>query len=1410
MLKSISVKLILICFLFSTKLSSAQKWDKYIEKADNQYEQGDYEKAKKTLVKFKKKVTKKLGPTNEYLAGYYLRSAKFDLALGYLFDFKSDINQSIQSSIGANNENSELHAKNLIQIAKIMAHYGDYVTASHYLEQGISILKSIDKYDEHSIAKTQLTKARILTGQGYYSESLKFIEDHLNYFRSRAVTKESYVDEKGILKSRRLDEKEVKERLNNYASLLTLKSNTLRLKGSFNSADSAFVRSEAWISSNMDTKELAYVNNQFLHGKLLVENGLDVEKMPRETRFDKTLDKLKSDYEESHYLAFDLYETLLKQYLLTDQKAKYKAVSSEYEKAIKRNFEKNSLHYLNLETIEFDAKLTKDKIHNLEAEANAILITTRALPKYHEKRISILEFLYRLDIQKRNYLQAETNLLEILEIKKNLYGENSPAYHLTNIDLANYYVDYSDNLTEAENIYKESFFEIVQKEIDPWHKSYVNILNHLAAFYESTDQYKLASEFLEKALLAARTKFDNQDPDYGVELAKIGDLQIKLGQYENAEKSITEAIKILESVKKDEYRVVDYVEAIQSQAKLYTIKGLFDEAEDLINSSSKLLRRAEKTVIYDELASEEALSSLNITLGKYSDTEELLTTLITNYQQRFGSSSRKLIAPLVNRGQIELITGDYPKAEKTATKVYNLTEEIFGKNSSKLAPSLILLSELYTIIGDYEKAESNIEIAISIQKNQFGSGHVDVGKSLALLGLIKFYNGDDPIQVERIMNESKDIILAKLGNGNPTYAKLLTDLAKVYISEQRYDEAFNALRLAENIWISKVGKRNNINAAAIYTLIGDIYYLQRQYNLAEAEYEKSKKLYSSVFNENHPEYVKILSKLSKVYFMEGDTKRSIKNIEEALANYQNFIRDYFPALSEREKAKYWNTIKSDYEFYNTIAFTNRDINADLIGSVYNNALLTKAILLNSSVKIRERIINSNDKDLISNYNAWLKKKEQLTNVLSMSNEQLTENEINPSALANEVESLEKELSQKSELFSQSFEDNKIGWNSVQNILKPNEVAIEMVRYRHFDHIFTDSVIYAAMYLKKDDDFKQPKVILLDHGKELETSYFSNYRNNIIYRLKDEYSYEQYWKPIEEVVGEFSTIYLSADGVYNQINLEAIPTTDGKYVIDNSNIILVSNTKDIYLRMIKKQIVQDDKNASMFGNPDFYLSASAGGDVNPLPGTKEEIRELRRLFKSQGWIANMYTEKAATEEQIKRLNNPRIFHIATHGFFSPKVELNSSEELTKSTSEASQNPLLRTGLLLSGAGDLLEKTNYNYNTESGILTAYEAMSLNLDQTDLVVLSACETGLGELAIGEGVYGLQRAFMVAGAKTLIMSMFKVDDEATQKLMVKFYTKWLTTGKKRESFVEAKKELRTEYPDPIFWGAFIMIGLD
>jgi len=150
------------------------------------------------------------------------------------------------------------------------------------------------------------------------------------------------------------------------------------------------------------------------------------------------------------------------------------------------------------------------------------------------------------------------------------------------------------------------------------------------------------------------------------------------------------------------------------------------------------------------------------------------------------------------------------------------------------------------------------------------------------------------------------------------------------------------------------------------------------------------------------------------------------------------------------------------------------------------------------------------------------------------------------------------------------------------------------------------------------------------------------------------------------------------------------------VIDNSNIVLVSNTKDIYLRKIKTRTVSSANDASMFGNPTFYLTASADNSIAALPGTEKEVDDLQALLKKKGWKTSEYVLNSASEERVKELDNPRVFHIATHGFYTPAIEASEAAKLTESESAMTENPLLKTGLLLKGAGDVLNKTKYNYN------------------------------------------------------------------------------------------------------------------
>lgn len=1401
--------LLLTLLLLVSQQSFAVNWEKMLLKANTSYEKGDYIKTEKYLNKLRKKATKKLGPENKYLAEYYLLSARNKLAQGLLADFTTNIDMAISMSQKVFTENSEEHVDYLNRASALLIQNGDMLKAFEYAQKAQEQLGKLEA-SERLKALTNLNLAAVYSGMGFYAKAIAFMDENNDYFMGRAVKKESYVDESGKLKTKRLDQKEIDQRFDEYAQLLNLRANTYRLMGDFQKADTEFELASGWIQDNLGKTNIRYIENQFLHGDMLSENGAN-EKVTRDY-YEEALSKLKRDHSEAHYLALQIYESLLRNYLANNDNARFKNLKSEYERVIKKYFDKKSLVYIRLATVDFYNKLDRRNPKGIESACLGLLTNYDRIPEYHKWRIELYQFAYRAAIQEKYYKNADEYLTKILEQKKALYGEDAPEYHLTKTEVANFYIDYTDKLNEAGEIYKNSFDGIVLPQIKPGNISYVRAQNHLASFYELTDNFDGAKKALEDALLATRTKYSDTDIAYGDELVKIADLQIKIGEYKSAETNIATALGILESVRRDKENTVRYVMGLEVEAKLNAMKGDFEEAKDQIVRAQRFLYKATNFLNYDELASNVNLADIYVKYGRISKTRDLLNEAVADYEGLYGKESHNLIAPLLSLGYLHLFNGEYTDAEKVTRRALNISESLFGSNSSRTAFCKKQLAAIYTSLGDYNKALENINSAISIQKSVYGNDHIEVAKSLSQLGLIKFYKNEPPKTIEPIFDESKRIIAEKIGNRTPMYADVIKNLSVLYIEEYRFDDAFNSLSLAETIWKTRLKSKKNVNLAAIYSLTGDVYYQQKDYTHAEEKYNDAKKLYEDYFNRDHPEYVHLLSKLSKVYYMQGDKRKAKKTIQQVISNYDAFIKTYFPALSEREKSEFWNTIKSDYEFFNTIAIEFKDEDPSLIEQAFNNALTTKAILLNSSIKIRETIMNGDNDELKKMYIDWVAKKEFLTTVLSMSTDQLVEDEIDPVVLIDEVEQLEKQLSEQSDAFGANAQKSQIVWENVQSVLKPDEVAIEMVRFRYFDHIFTDSVLYMGLYVKNQKEQKKPGMFLIKDGEELEGRYFKVYRNSIIYKIHDKYSNEKYWQPIVSVVGNTSTIYLSADGVYNQINLEAIPTADDKYVLDNSNIVLVSNTKDIYLNALKKKNNNLANKASMFGNPTYYVDASRPkkGAIGQLPGTEKEINALIELLNQKGWTTSEKLEAEATENAIKSIKSPKIFHVATHGFFTPAKQVEQNAAMGQKEATALENPLLRTGLLLTGAGDLLTKTEYNYNEEDGILTAYEAMNMNLDQTDLVVLSACETGLGETKVGEGVYGLQRAFMVAGAKTLIMSMFKVDDTATQKLMVNFYQKWLATGNKRQSFVEAKKELRIEYQDPIYWGAFIMIGLE
>jgi CHAT domain-containing protein len=468
--------------------------------------------------------------------------------------------------------------------------------------------------------------------------------------------------------------------------------------------------------------------------------------------------------------------------------------------------------------------------------------------------------------------------------------------------------------------------------------------------------------------------------------------------------------------------------------------------------------------------------------------------------------------------------------------------------------------------------------------------------------------------------------------------------------------------------------------------------------------------------------------------------------------------------------------------------------------MYDYQMATKGLLLNSTNKIKKAILASGNNELIRDYVAWLDKKETLARYYSLSKQDLIDQKIDLAAMEKEANDMERLLSQRSSDFSQGYAAEKLSFTQVAAALADTEAAVEFIRIRNFDKEFTADSKYAALILTKGAT--APKLVVLDNGNQLETRYAKFYRNAIQQKSADGYSYDQFWARIDPSLAGKKTIYVSADGVYNQISLNTLKKPDGDYLLNRYDIILVGNSKDI-LALKNQKATTAKKTAFLLGFPDY------GGDAVPaLPGTKVELDNIGKILKTAGYTTTPFMQKAATEAVIKSMKATSYVHIATHGYFQADVE---DDAVGVKQENAKNNPLLRSGLLLAGAsptirGEVMPNLESNDN---GVLTAYEAMNLSLEGTDLIVLSACETGLGDVRAGEGVYGLQRAFLVAGAKAMVMSLWKVDDAATQALMTNFYTNLAKGGSKAKAFKQAQLQLMAKFKEPYYWGAFVMMGM-
>jgi CHAT domain-containing protein/tetratricopeptide (TPR) repeat protein len=798
--------------------------------------------------------------------------------------------------------------------------------------------------------------------------------------------------------------------------------------------------------------------------------------------------------------------------------------------------------------------------------------------------------------------------------------------------------------------------------------------------------------------------------------------------------------------------------------------------------------------------------------------------------------------------------GNSAGAIPVAEEAVQVAEKTFGADHENLAVSLDLLGFMYFAQGKYAETELLFERSLAIRERISGADHPEVVTSLDNLTLLFDAEGKYAV-AEPLFNRSLSI-RENLGLNQVDLAASLNGLALLYREQGTYAEDESLLRRSLTIREKVLGPDHPDVANSLQNL-AILYYAHGNYAEAETLVKRSLAIREKVLGPDHADVATSLYSLATLNYAQGNYVQAEAYFERALQNISKQFENNFTYMSEKDRLHFLDAVQSQFDVYLSFSMAYRQSDPTLVSRMYDMILWEKGAVVTNMAALRAQVAASGDTEALKIFDQLAAKKRESARLASTRPQDWKQLR---SSLEGEANDLEQQLARRVSSLGEQKDLARASWRDVQQELQPGEAAVEFARFQYFDgKRWSNTFDYVALVLTSQSQ-TAPTLVSLGDAKDLEGEPLRDYRlraglqpngsaegvtvtpqEESIGSVPNVTFYGAFWKPLEPALTGIHRIYISTDGVLNQLALGVVTADDGHLLMEKYDIRIVSSTKDILLGPRKAA----NNTAVLLGNPTFDLDETpqrvalrnprsspadhpapaaeqiAGlrsrdlenRELNPLPGTQAEVEAISSLLEKQQWVVRTYTQQHALEESVMEVKGPRVLHLATRGFFEPDQEEKSQRPEIDQPSSL-EDPMLRSGLFFAGANRRLAGHTTSGDPDDGVLTAYDATQLNLQGTELVVLSACETGLGEVAAGEGVYDLRSALQVAGAQSVLMSMWAVPSKETQELMTLFYQKWLGGKDKHEALREAQLEMRARvkarYGEdrPRYWGTFVLVG--
>lgn len=1031
-----------------------------------------------------------------------------------------------------------------------------------------------------------------------------------------------------------------------------------------------------------------------------------------------------------------------------------------------------------------------------------------------------------------DYQEAIPLAQEVLAIREQALGPDHPVVATSLNNLAEMYRG-QGQYAKAEPLYKRSL-EIYEKVFGASHPAIANTLNNFALQYYTQGEYAQAEQLYQRSLGIYERLLGPIHPSVAQSLNNLGLLYFTKGQYAKAEPLYQRSLSIYEQSPPPDRTQVAIT--LNNLALLYYTQGDYPKAEPIyqksLDSFQKLLGSEHPNVAQ----SLNNLAYLYYAAGDYGKAEPLYHQSLAIYQKVFGPDHPKVAETLNNLALLYHAEGKYAKAEPLYQRSFTIRKMVFGDNHPDVGTSLNNLAELFRAQGQYAKAEPFYIRSINIYEKSLGPEHSLVATALNNLALLYDTQGTYA-KALTYYQRSLAIYEKELGPNHPNVALSLNNIAEVYRTVGEYAKAEPFYQRSLAIREKALGP-NHPDVGQSFNNLGLSYFLQGQIPQAEAFYLKSLAIWEKSLGVNHPSLARSLNNLALLYEQQNDIQKAIQFTRRGLEIEETNLSQNLVLGSEQDKREYLatftGTTDTTISLHLQIAPNNLDAAKLALTTILRRKGRVLDVLGQNTQKLRQRLDPSAQQQL----DQLVIVRSQLSKLAFEKNLSTDQRQAQLQALSQQSQTLELNLSRKSIAFQQATQP--VSLEAVQSAIPAKAALLEFIQYRPFNPQLSlgqqwGAPRYAVYLLGGQGDPKWADLGPVANLQPLIDTFLKSVKD--LRQKPEEVKANarkldaQLMQPIRALFKlQPQQLLIAPDSQLNLIPFAALVDEQNRYLLENYRITYLTSGRDL---IRTRDAIVKAQNPLVLANPSFNqaapkpkagitLALSRGseersGDLarlsfSPLPATAIEADAIIPLLPS----ARLFTGTQATVTRVKQSPNPRILHLATHGFFLKNNLPDQPQRPGHSQPFTIENPLLRSGLALAGFN------GREGGDDDGVLTALEVSGLDLRATQLVVLSACETGLGEVANGEGVYGLRRAFALAGAQSQLMSLWRVSDQGTKDLMIRYYQA-LAKGQGRGDALRQVQlamlqqtiqgqdqggDLELNYQHPYYWSAFIPIG--